>query len=382
VKPPLVPLFEPNFDEAEERAVVLALRSRWASMGPRTEELERRFAQRLGVRFAVAVSSCTAALHLAMRGLGIGPGDEVIVPSLTFVATVNCVRYVGARPVFADVAGPLDLTIDPADVESLVTDRTRAVICMHYGGGACDLDALTAICERRGIALVEDAAHAPASTHRGRPLGAVGRAGCFSFYANKNLTCAEGGLLATDDAAIAETARLLRSHGMTTSAFERAQGRATAYDVVDVGYSYRLDDIRAALALVQLDKLDADVARRHAVRARYAERLRGVEGLHVPRVRDGCVSSEHIVPVVLETGGASRRDAVRARMAERGVQTSVHYPAAHRFRSFSEFTRPMPRTEFVADHEISLPIFGSLADDAVDRVVDELRDALRTVRSA
>ena len=375
--PPLVPLFEPNFDEAEERAVVDVLRSRWVSMGPRAAELERRFAQRLGVRFAVAVSSCTAALHLAMRGLGIGPGDEVIVPSLTFVATVNCVRYVGARPVFADVTGPLDLTIDPKDVESLVTDRTRAVICMHFGGDPCDLDALTALCARRGIALVEDAAHAPASSHRGRALGSVGRVGCFSFYANKNLTCAEGGLIAKDDPDIAASARLLRSHGMTTSAFERAQGRATAYDVVDVGYSYRLDDIRAALALVQLDKLDADVERRHAVRARYAERLRDVLGVSVPRVRDGCVSSEHILPVVLETGGAARRDAVRRRMADRGVQTSVHYPAAHRFASFAELRRPLPRTEHVSDHEISLPMFGSLTGDVVDFVVTELRDALR-----
>jgi dTDP-4-amino-4,6-dideoxygalactose transaminase len=377
VTPPRVPLFRPNYDETEERAVVEVLRSGWVSTGPRTAELERRFAERLGVRFAVAVNGCTAALHLAMRGLGIGPGDEVIVPSLTFVATVNCVRYVGARPVFADVSGPHDLTIDPADVESLVTDRTRGVVAMHYGGDACDVDALTELCASRGIALVEDAAHAPASSHRGRALGSFGRAGCFSFYANKNLACGEGGLLATDDPCLAETARLLRSHGMTTSALERAEGRAAAYDVADLGYGYRFDDLRAAISLAQLDKLDADAARRHAVRARYEERLRDVEGVGVPRVRNGCVSSDHILAVVLESGGAARRDAVRRRMAERGVQTSVHYPAAHRFRSLAEFARPLPRTEFVADHEISLPIFGALRDDDVDFVVTTLRDALR-----
>jgi len=372
-----VPLFDLNFDEAEERAVVETLRSKWIGMGPRTEELERRFAARIGVRNAVAVSSCTAALHLSLAAMGVGPGDEVIVPSLTFVATVNCVRYVGARPVFADVRGPLDLGIDPAEVEALVTSRTRAIVCMHYGGFPCDVDALSRIAARHGIDLVEDAAHAPASSVGGRPLGSMGRAGCFSFYANKNLACGEGGLIATDDDALAEQARRLRSHGMTTVSYDRARGVAMDYDVVALGFNCRFDDVRASIALAQLDKLDADAERRRGVRARYLARLASIDGAWAPYGAPEEPTSEHVFPIVLHEGGAARRDGVRRFMAERGVQTSVHYPAAHRFRPLAEFARPLPRTEFVADHEITLPMHGALTDSAIDRVTDALRDALR-----
>ncbi len=373
-----VPLFDLAYDEAEERAVLDVLRSRWISMGPRTRELEERFAAMLGTRHAVAVSSGTAALHLAVLALGIGPGDEVIVPSLTFVATVNCVRYVGARPVFADVCGPHDLSIDPYDVESVVTPHTRAIICMHYGGFACDMDALTATTERHGIRLIEDAAHAPASSHAGRPLGSIGDVGCFSFYANKNVSCGEGGLLATDDDDVAERCRLLRSHGMTTLSYDRARGHALSYDVLGTGFNYRLDDLRAALALAQLDKLEADVAARRALRQAYLEQLSEIDDIWIPYAESAHPSSEYVFPVVLRSGGSGRRADVRRRMAADGVQTSVHYPAAHRFTALEAFARPLPRTEFATDHEITLPMHASLGTEAVRHVARTLERALET----
>lgn len=371
-----IPLFDLNVGPAEEEAVLAALRSRWISMGERVQEVERRCAERLGVRHAVALTNCTAALHLALRALDLGPGDEVVVPSLTFVATVNAVRYVGATPVFADIVGPDDLSLDPADVARRLTPRTRAILVMHYGGFAARMDGLLELAAQHGLRLVEDAAHAPAAAWRGRPLGTLGAAGCFSFYANKNVTCAEGGLLVTGDDGLARRARLMRSHGMTTLSFERARGHATRYDVVELGYNYRLDDVRAALLLAQLDRLDADVARRAVLRARYVAALEGTPGLRVPYRGHADPSSNYIFPVVLAGGGAERRDAVRRRLADAGVETSVHYPAAHRFAIYHDAAVALPQTEFVADHEITLPLYPRLAEEQVDEIAAALRGSL------
>lgn len=371
-----IPLFDLNVGPAEEEAVLAALRSRWISMGERVQEVERRCAARLGVRHAVALTNCTAALHLALRALDLGPGDEVVVPSLTFVATVNAVRYVGATPVFADLVGPDDLSLDPADVARRLTSRTRAILVMHYGGFAARMDGLLELAAQHGLRLVEDAAHAPAAAWRGRPLGTLGVAGCFSFYANKNITCAEGGLLVTGDDELARRARLMRSHGMTTLSFERARGHATRYDVVELGYNYRLDDVRAALLLAQLDRLDADVARRAVLRARYLAALEGTPGLHVPYRGHADPSSNYIFPVVLAGGGAARRDAVRRRLADAGVETSVHYPAVHRFAIYRDAAVALPQTEFVADHEITLPLYPRLAEAQVDEIAAALRGSL------
>jgi dTDP-4-amino-4,6-dideoxygalactose transaminase len=371
-----IPLFDLNYGPEEERAVAEVLRSGWISAGPRTEELERRFAEHLGAAHAVALSSGTAALHLALASLGVGAGDGVIVPSLTFVATVNAVRYVGATPVFADATNLEDFSIDPEDVRRKITPKTRAILPMHYGGFACDMDALGALARERGLLLIEDAAHAPDAECGGRKLGSIGQAGCFSFYSNKNLSCGEGGLLALDDAEAAQRARRMRSHGMTTLSFDRAQGRATAYDVVETGYNYRIDDMRAALALAQFEKLEADTRLRAEVRRQYLERLGGLEALIVPYVEHRGRSSNYIFPVVLRDANAERRDAVRRSLAERGIETSVHYPAAHRFAVFQDCATSLPVTETVADTEITLPMYGALSEGQVDRVAEALRQAL------
>jgi dTDP-4-amino-4,6-dideoxygalactose transaminase len=342
-------------------------------MGPRTEAFEAAFAERLGCRHAVALSSCTAALHLAYLAAGVGPGDEVIVPAFTFVATAAAAVYCGATPVFADLIGAEEPSIDPEDVERRITDRTRAVCAVHYGGYAAPVDRLRELCDARGLALVEDAAHAPSAELGGRPLGTFGLAGAFSFFSNKVLSAGEGGLLATDDDDVAARAKLLRCQGMTSGTWDRHRGRSDAYDVVETGFNMRMDEPRAALLLSRLARLDADVARRRELTRRYRERLAGVDGVLVPfadaQVDD---SSCYVMPVMVD---AARRDAVRIGLRERhGVQTSVLYPATHRFTAYRERARDvvLPRTEDAAAREITLPLYPHLGDDGQDRVCDAL----------
>jgi dTDP-4-amino-4,6-dideoxygalactose transaminase len=371
-----IPLFDLNFGPEEEAAVVRTLQSKWISMGPNCQELERDFADLLGIDHAVAVTNCTAALHLALKILDIGPGDEVIVPSLTFVATVNAVRYVGADPVFADITSLEDLSLDPEDVERKITDRTKAVMVMHYGGFAAAMDRITTLARKHGVAVVEDAAHAPAARFGEDYLGTIGDVGCFSFFSNKNITCAEGGMLVTGREDLANRARLMRAHGMTTLSFERAKGHATSYDVVEMGYNYRLDDVRGALILAQLKKLPADIAGRKVVRAVYENELADVAEIAVPYLDFPHQSSHYIMPVVLRSGGAAKREEVRRKMAEKGIQTSVHYPAVHRFSIYEPFRTALPMTEHVADHEFTLPMYPALTADQVHQVCAALRESL------
>lgn len=371
-----IPLFALNYGVEEEEAVLATLRSKWISMGPRTAQLEKTFAAMTGSPHAVAVTNCTAALHLAMEVLGIGSQDEVIVPSLTFVATVNAIRYVGAKPVFCDVRGPGDLNLDPRHVEQLVTARTRAIIVMHYGGFPCDMDAILATAKKHGLALVEDACHGPLSEFRGRKLGTLGDIGCFSFFSNKNISTGEGGIMLMNNREHFEKARLMRSHGMTSLSYERAKGHAVAYDVVALGYNYRIDDIRASLALVQLERLRADLEKRARIRDRYLERLRGLDELIVPFAAHVGYVSNYIFPVVLRNTDAAKREAVREKIHGRGVQTTVHYPPVHRFAIYRNTNVSLPQTDTVSDSEISLPMHGSLKMEEVDRVVEALKQAI------
>lgn len=372
-----IPLFDLNYDHEEEEAVLATLRSRWVSTGPRTLEFERLFGEALGVRHAVAVANCTCALHLALRIVGVREGDEVIVPSLTFVATANAVRYVRATPVFCDIGGPDDLNMDPEQIASLITEKTRAIVVMHYGGFPCDMDRILGLARKHRLRVVEDACHGPLSEYRGHKLGTMGDIGCFSFFSNKNISTGEGGMLVTGDAEFAERARLLRSHGMTTLSYQRATGHSTRYDVVESGYNYRMDDIHAALGIVQLRKLRNDIQRRAVVRERYLEAFADARGVTVPFGHREDVVSNYIFPVVLEGADSAQRDAVRDGMHEHGIQTSIHYPAVHRFSSFEPYRRPLPKTELVSDSLVTLPMHGRLSADDVSRVAATLRELIR-----
>ena len=277
-----IPLFDLSFDEAEEEAVIRTIRSKWISTGPRTSEFEKLFADMLHVNHAIALSNCTVSLHMALLLAGIKPGDEVICPSLTFVATANAVRYLGAKPVFADIRSYTDLTIDPEDIAAKVTDKTKAIIPMHYGGFGCDMESIKRIAEQAGLKIIEDACHGPLSEYQGRKLGTFGEFGCFSFFSNKNISTGEGGMLVTNNKELYEKARLIRSHGMTSLSFDRSKGHTTDYDVIELGYNYRMDDIRSSIGIVQLKKLEKDLLRRAELRQYYEKSLKNIENIIVP----------------------------------------------------------------------------------------------------
>lgn len=377
--PPLtVSLSDVLVDDEILAASAAAVASGWWSMGPRVAEFERAFAEHCGATHAFVVANGTAAIHIALLATEIGPGDEVVVPSLTFVAAANMVAAVGATPVFCDIVGPHDLNLDPDDVERAITPATRAVMPVHYGGYPCDVAAVETICAERDLVLIEDAAHAPGAAYGGRRLGAIGAVGCFSFFSNKNLPVGEGGMVVTSDDAVAERLRLLRSHGMTTLTWDRHRGHASGYDVLTHGFNYRLDELRAAIGAVQLARLDANNEARGRHVARYRDRLSRVDGLVAPfaDMPDGALSAFHLMEVLLPVG--ADRAAVREHMLAGGVQTSVHYPPIHTFAAFADHAgrRPLPRTEAVADRLLTLPLYPHLRDDQVDYVVATLERAL------
>ncbi len=381
-KVPLADL-EPSAELSDVAAGVVA--SGWWSMGPQVEEFERAFADFTGAHHALAVANGTAALHLALLALECGPGDEVVVPSLTFVAAANAIRMVGATPVFCDIRGDGDLNLDPLDVERAVSPATKALIVLHYGGFSCQMDAVADIADRYGVRVVEDAAHAPGSFWRGRSCGTIGDVGCFSFFSNKNLPVGEGGMLVTNDADLAERLRLLRSHGMTTLTWDRHRGHASSYDVVLPGLNYRLDELHAAMGVVQLRRLPEENAARARIAARYRERLHGTAGLRMAfsdRLGDG--SSAHHLAVALVPDHLSR-DGVRATLAGRGIQTSLHYPPIHHFSAYRGIgrPRPLPNTETATQQAVTLPLFAHMTDEQVDLVIDTLVDAVeQSERSA
>lgn len=374
-----VPLSDLDIGVEENKAVLDVLNKRWLTMGELTQEFETKFAKRIGVKHAIAVSNATVALHLACLAAGIGPGDEVIVPSLSFVATANAVIYTGARVRFADILGAEDLNIAPNEVEKKVTPRTKAVIVMHYGGYPCRMPAILEIAAKHGLTVIEDSAHAPGASLDKKAMGSWGDIGCFSFFSNKNLTTGEGGMLITDHDDIANKVRLLRSHGMTSLTWDRHKGHAFSYDVVDLGYNYRIDEIRSALGLVQLDKLSANNSKRKTITERYWQELSGC-GLGLPFIDSidakGVNPAYHIFPVILPEM-LERRVFMQA-LRSKGIQTSIHYPAIHQFSYYRKLYPDvvLPYTERMARQEVTLPLFPGMDEDSIRIVVDAVRQSL------
>ncbi len=371
-----VPLADLDYGPEEAQAVQQVLESRWLSMGEVTQEFEHRFAKYLGLQHAVAVSNATVALHLACLALDIGPGDEVIAPSLSFVATTNAVLYTGAEVRFADILGPQDLNLDPSSVEKLVNPRTKAILVMHYGGFPCQMEAIVDIAKRHHLVVIEDAAHAPGASLAGKALGTWGDVACFSFFSNKNISTGEGGMLVTDRKDIAERVRILRSHGMTSLTWDRHHGHAYSYDVIDLGYNYRIDEIRSALGLAQLDKLDNNNKRREAITRQYWQSLRNTS-LDLPFRSARGRSAYHIFPVLLPPG--HDRIAFIDQLRGAGIQTSIHYPPIHWFQYYRARYPDvvLPVTEAVARREVTLPLFPDMTDEMVGWVVDAVQDALK-----
>ena len=363
-----IPLFDLNFGQEEEDAVIEVLRSKWISMGPKTKEFEDEYARLHHSSHAIAVTNCTAALHLALRICGVGPGDEVIVPSLTFVATASSVRMTGATPVFADVVSLDDWTMCPEDVIKKITAQTKAIIPMHFGGHGADMKRLCAIADEHGLKVIEDACHAPLGKRDGQYLGTFGDFASYSFYSNKNMATGEGGMLLTQNEEYDKRARLLRAHGMTATAYDREQGKEF-YDVVDWGYNYRMDDIRSAIGIAQLAKLEVDVKKRKVLADRYRRNLEGNSVVSIPFSKYPGESSNYVMGVLLEKG--DRRE-IRKDLSERGVGTSMHYPPVHQFACYEKFTTELPITEDIGLRELSLPLYFNMSVEDVDYVCEQL----------
>jgi dTDP-4-amino-4,6-dideoxygalactose transaminase len=371
-----IPVADAELGEPEIAAVAEVLRSRWLTAGATCARFEAEFGELCGGVHALAVTNCTAALHMAYLALGIGPGDEVLVPTLSFVATANAARLTGATPVFVDCVGEHDFNIDPADLRRRIGPRTRAVAVVHYGGYPCAIDEVLALAKEHGLPVVEDCAHAPGGTFRGTPVGTLGDVGCFSFFGNKNITTGEGGAVVTRRADLADRMRLLRSHGMTTLTWDRHHGHASSYDVVLAGLNYRFDELRAAIGLCQLRRLADNNARRGRVVRAYRRALAGVEGLVVP-FADREESTFHLFPVVLPAG--TDRATVMARLRTAGIGTSVHYPPSHLFGAYRGTSPSLPQAEALASRILTLPLYPALTDDDVACVVRELLAALSSI---
>lgn len=339
-------------------------------MGEVTCAFERKFADFLSVKHAIAVSSCTAALHLANLALNIGLGDEVICPSLTFVAGPNSILYTGAKPVFADVRGTDNFNISCDDIENKITKNTRAIQVMHYAGFPCDMKKILGIAKKYRLFVIEDCAHAVGSSYGEKMCGTIGDIGCFSFFANKNMTTAEGGMITTNNDGFAKRIRFMRSHGMTSLSVERHRGSAFHYDVVELGCNYRIDELRSAIGIVQLQKLRRANSRRKKLFGIYIENIQKTKGLNIPFSDNKSDSSYHIFPALLDKG--INRLRFMKHMRKNGIQTSVHYHAVHLFNFYRNKLKydsaALPLTQEIANREVTLPLYPSMKEKDVINV--------------
>jgi len=384
-----IQLFELNYDMREVEAVAEVLRSGWITMGEKTKDFEKSFGEFLleDPIYCTATSSGTAALHMAMMACGVGPGDEVIIPALTFVADINVVKICGATPVLADCTSYEDWNISPKDIRRKINDRTKAVIVVHYAGWPCDMDEILNVLEKVNlerkkrnlprVLLIEDAAHAPGAKYNGRHCGTIGDIGCFSFFTNKNLSIGEGGMFVTKDKKIDQEARYIRSHGMTSLTLDRHKGRVISYDVVRAGLNYRLDEIRAAIGLVQLEKLSYGNLLRQKLTSEYYRLLYNIKDILIPfRKVSNRLSSYHIFPLLLDSN--IDRDKIVQYLKDEGIQASIHYPTFHHFSAYNDMNlNETPIATYISKHQITLPLYPTMKLSNVKTVCNTLIMALR-----
>jgi perosamine synthetase len=363
----------PDIGDAEINAVAETLRSGWLTTGPKTKEFERRFAERLGVKHAVAVNSATAALHLALDAIGVGRDDEVIVPTLTFASTAEVVVLLGGRPVLVDIR-PDSLCIDPNKIEAAITQRTKAIMPVHYAGQPCDMNAILDIARRRGLKVIEDAAHALPAQYQGQVIGTLGDITCFSFYANKTITTGEGGMLVTNDDGFADRARIMSLHGISRDAWKRFTAEGTwYYEILHAGYKYNMTDVAAALGLVQLGRCDEFWQRRQECARRYNQLLGDLDEVVLPKVNEGVQHAWHLYVVQLAVEKLSlTRNQFIDELKARGIGTSVHYTPLHMHPFYRDTFgyRPgdLPVAQDVYQRIVSLPLYAKMSESDQQRV--------------
>jgi dTDP-4-amino-4,6-dideoxygalactose transaminase len=375
---PAIPLARPCFGEAEERQLLETLRSGWVSQGPRVQAFEQAFAARVGAACAVAVSSCTAGLFLVLHELGVGPGDEVIVPSLTFVASANAIVHAGAEPVFVDVE-PSTLNLDPEAISAATSSRTRAVMVVHQLGIPADLARIADVARERGLSLIEDAACAVGSRLYGRPIGGSGHPCCFSFHPRKVLVTGEGGMITTDDPGLAERLKRARHQGMSVSDLERSRSdRVIIESYPEIGYNFRMSDLQAAVGLAQLGRVSGFVTERRMLAARYDQALALLPGVAPLVVPDGAEPNRQSYIARLVGADVSRRNALLQALARRGVESRRGLMACHREAPHRNARRAggLPHTEAAADQTFLLPLFNGMREEQQARVVAALQDAM------
>lgn len=381
VRATFLPFHQPSIDTDDERAVIEALRSGWITTGPKTKAFERSFATYTAAAHCVAVNSCTAALHLGLEAIGVGPGDEVITSPVTFASTANVIVHRGARPVFVDVEAET-LNIDPDAIEAAITPRTKALIPVDFAGQPCELDAIMATARRHGLTVIEDAAHAVGAEFKGQRVGSVADMTAFSFYATKNITSGEGGALTTNRAEWAERVQIMALHGISRDAWKRyGTGGYAHWDILAPGYKYNMFDLQAALVGSQLQKMELFQRRRVELKARLDRGLADVRGIALPVERPSITHAHHLYPIVVDTNRLSAdRDTIMNAIQAENIGIGVHFRAVHLHPFYADtfgFRRGMfPNAERYSDRTISLPLFPRMTDEDADQVVAAVRKVI------
>jgi len=380
MKQSIIPVFRPYMDNEEKEAVLRVLESRWWGLGPETAKFEEEFLAYLGTRYGVATNSGTAALHMALFSMNLKKEDEVIVPSFTFVSSVSAISYVGAKPVFADIERST-LTIDPSSIEDNITDRTKAIVVVHYGGQACDMDTISKIANEHNLLIVEDCAHAAGAEYKGKKLGTIGDISAFSFHAVKNLATGDGGMLVSRQKSTRDRMRAFRWVGITKTTWDRyapqsrsdAKNRST-YDVEELGYKYHMNDIQAAIARVQLKRLDKVNQIRYELVQRYRENLEAVKDIELTETKNWGKSSNHLFVIL-----SKKRSKIMKYLNSNGIATSIHYTPVHKFSLYKDEYAylKLPVTEKVSEEVLTLPLFPDLKGEEVDLICNKIKEAVK-----
>ena len=371
-----IPLFDLNYDASEKEAVLDVLNSKWLTSGQKNKEFENKFSEYLGGNIlSSTVSSGTSALYIALLACRVGPGDEVIISGLSFVAALNVVVLTGATPILADAKSIEDWNVSPDEIASKITARSKAIIIVHFAGYPCDMEEIATIAKTNDLILIEDAAHAVGAEYKGRKCGTLCDIGCFSFFSNKNLSVGEGGMFVTRDKALNQKARLIRSHGMTAVTIDRHQGKAVTYDVTCPGLNFRMDEIRAAIGIVQLKKLDTNNMRRKNIVQLYIERLGHIDGISIPwrTVNPDRKSSYHIFPILLAEN--TDRQSFIAFLKQKGIQTSIHYPDCTQFSFYKRILKnDLKVAREISSRAVTLPLFPGMDEEDVMLVANSLTE--------
>lgn len=366
----MIPVFKPSYDNKEIEAVTEVLKSGWIGLGPKTKEFEEKFADYIGVKYAVAVNSCTAALHLALVTLGVEK-LEVITTPMTFISTNHAIRYVNAIPVFADIY-PDTLNINPGSIVNAVTPTTKAIIVVHYGGHACDMDVINQIAKHHNLLVVEDAAHGCGGEYKGRKIGSLGDIGCFSFHAVKNLATGDGGMITTNNEDVYKKLQKLRWLGITKGTWQRDHanaGYSWYYDVEELGYKYHMNDITAALGIVQLEKLDDMNNRRRDITAMYNKAFADVDWIETPTVMDYAKTACHNYVIKVDD-----RNALNVFLKDRGISTGVHYIPSNHYEMYKNCQGETPVCEEIWTRLLTLPLFPDLTDSEVNMIAETVKE--------